>query len=97
MQRFFYAIRMKHLFLTVICFLAFTSVYAVKLGPVHSYLPALVNSISAQSAAFSNTANVCCMPDNGFSFNKGNFLLVLAGCGIGMFGLSKYGGKDLSE
>jgi hypothetical protein len=89
---------MKYLFLIVAFFLGFTSAYAVKSGPVHSYSPTLINTISTKSAVFSNTAsNVCCKPDSSFSFNKGNFLLVLAGCGIGAIGLGKYRGEDLSE
>ncbi len=88
---------MKHLFLIIILFLGFTSAYALSARPVHAYATSKVNTISARSAFFiKNTTNACCKPDNSFPFDKGHFLLVLAGCGIGVFGLSKYADKDIS-
>jgi hypothetical protein len=76
---------MKLIFLIVILFLRFTPVYAVKAGPFQSYSFSQVNKISIKPGFFlNNAANVCCKPDGDYPFDKDHFLLVLAGCGIGV-------------
>jgi len=80
---------MKKLFFIALLFLSFTSAYAVKTNAL---------DLNTKPAALSNeAAKVCCEPDTDLFLDKGNFLLVLAGCGIGVFGINKYRDNDLNE